>query len=64
MEDLDDQLEVEAAAIGASKAALIRESVARRYQANRPTIDPIAQLIGAFDGDEVSSIDDVVNGVT
>lgn len=58
-EDLDDLLETDAARLGVSKASLIREAVAKRY-AERPNDDPIADLIGAYDGPAGESVDDVV----
>lgn len=60
-EALDDVLENEAAKLGTSKAALIRESVAARY-GRTARRDPIDALVGSFDGRAAESIDDVVYG--
>jgi len=58
-EQLDDQLETEAARIGTSKAALIREAVASFFGQAGPS-DPVDDLIGAFDGPAGEAIDDVI----
>ncbi len=58
-EELDDLLESDAARLGVSKASLIRDAVAQRY-ADRSVNDPVAALIGAYDGEAGDSVDDVV----
>jgi hypothetical protein len=61
-EDLDDTLEAEAARIGTSKAALIRESVAARFRRTGRHDDPMEAMLGAFAGEAGDDIDDVVYG--
>lgn len=61
-EDLDEALKVESAGSGRSKAELIRECVAARYQALRTVSeDPLDALVGKFDV-EPAEVDDVVYG--
>lgn len=61
-EDLDEALQVESAGSGRSKAELIRECVAARYQALRAVSeDPLDALVGRFDVDP-AEVDDVVYG--
>lgn len=57
-EELDDRLEVEAAKTGNSKAALIRDAVAKFF-GQADTSDPVDDLIGAYDGPAGESVDDV-----
>jgi hypothetical protein len=61
-ERLDERLQAEAARTGRSKASLIRESVATRYE-ELPALDddPLSRLVGAIDV-EPADIDDVVYG--
>ena len=61
-DDLDDQLEAEAAATGVSKASIVRESVAARYRQRSSAPDPIDALVGAFDGAPVDDLDAVIYG--
>lgn len=61
-EALDDQLEREAAATGTSKAAIVRQCVARRYAGERTDVDPLGKLIGAFDGPATDDIDEAIYG--
>jgi hypothetical protein len=61
-EALDELLEAEAARTGSSKAALIRDCVAHHYRGRRRRDDPINRLVGAFGGDPVEDIDEVVYG--
>lgn len=61
-EALDDRLEREAAESGTSKAAIVRECVARRYADRDGVDDPIDDLIGSLHGDPVDDIDAVVYG--
>jgi hypothetical protein len=61
-EELDDLLASEAARAGVSKASLIREAVALRFDA--ATVagpDPLDELVGAVDT-ESADVDDVVYG--
>ena len=61
-EDLDEALQLEAANVGRSKAALIRECVSVRYGRKRSRDkDPLTGLIGSVDV-EPSDVDDVVYG--
>jgi len=61
-EDLDEVLKVESAGSGRSKAELIRECVAARYQPLRSVSeDPLDALVGKFDV-EHADVDDVVYG--
>lgn len=61
-EELDEALKVESAGSGRSKAELIRECVAVRYQPLRPVSeDPLDALVGKFDV-EPGDVDDVVYG--
>ena len=61
-EELDDLLEAQAARLGVSKASLVRDAVAARFGAARTEVDPIDELIVAFDGAVGESVDDVVYG--
>ena len=59
-EELDERLQAEARKSGASKASLIRESVAARYATRRPIREEgISRLVGKMDVDP-ASVDDVV----
>ncbi len=60
-EALDEALTVEAARLGTSKAALIRDHVARSMKVREPAPDPICELIGRYDEDP-GSIDEIVYG--
>jgi len=59
-EDVDERLEADAARLGESKAALIRECVAARY-GDRKKRDPLDALVGSLDI-EPAPVDDVVYG--
>jgi hypothetical protein len=61
-EELDHLLEAEAARLGVSKASLVRDAVAARFETAQTERDPIDELIGAFDGAAGESVDDVVYG--
>ena len=56
-EPLDDALARPAERLGTSKAALIRDAVAREYPPDRPTPDQdgLALLDGIFDGGELDT---------
>lgn len=58
-EELDEALAVEATRLRTSKAALIREHVARSMKLRKPGPDPMCELIGRYDADP-GSIDEVV----
>lgn len=62
-EELDAALAAESRRAGRSKAALIRECVARRYQDLQPP-DPLDQVVGFLTGTagDSQAIDDVVYG--
>ncbi|MCP3964137.1 MAG: CopG family transcriptional regulator [bacterium] len=61
-EELDEALQTEAAKSGRSKAALIRECVADRYQGPVAVEkDPLTALVGAVEA-EPADVDDVVYG--
>lgn len=61
-EELDDRLQAEAARAGRSKAALIREAVAARYERLGPMEeDPLTRLVGSVDADP-GDVDEVVYG--
>lgn len=62
-EDLDQAATAEAARRGMSKAALIRECVARSLSP-RPREDAWDALIGWLDDEPVEEIDDVLYGPT
>lgn len=57
-EETDDALAAEATRRGTSKAALVRELVRQGFQ--RPGRDPIEDIIGISDGDDVADIDAAV----
>ena len=62
-EDVDDELAREAVSRGMSKAALIREYLARHVRTGRPQVsDPTSRLVGVYEGslDESATVDDVV----
>jgi hypothetical protein len=62
-QQLDNRLEQEARRRGTSKAALIRDLVAREYPSATatPNVDGLALLDGLFDsGESNTDIDDVV----
>lgn len=61
-EALDDAAAAEAARRGVSKAALIRESLARAVQRPHRTDDPWEALVGWLDDEPVDDIDEVVYG--
>lgn len=62
-EDLDAALAVESRRSGRSKAALIRECVARLYQ-GRLAPDPLDSVVGFVEGapGDSEAVDDVVYG--
>jgi hypothetical protein len=62
-EDLDAALAVESRRVGRSKAALIRECVARHYRDSMAT-DPLDSAVGLIEGgpDDSEAVDDVVYG--
>ncbi len=61
-ETLDERLQAEAARTGRSKAALIRESVAARYEESAGLEeDPLTRLIGSVDA-EPAEVDEIVYG--
>ena len=62
-EELDAALAVESRRSGRSKAALIRECVARSYR-GRLTPDPVDSIIGFVEGTpgDSQAVDDVVYG--
>lgn len=61
-EELDERLGAAAARGGVSKAALIRDAIARVYTTGAaPSADPLDRLVGALDI-EPSSIDGTVYG--
>jgi Ribbon-helix-helix protein, copG family len=62
-EDLDAALAVESRRAGTSKAALIRECVARQYR-DRLASDPLEAAVGFIEGSPGDSraVDDVVYG--
>lgn len=61
-EEVDDALDCEALRRGVSKAALVRESVARYLAAGEhPAHDPLDDLVGASDA-MPGDIDDVIYG--
>lgn len=62
-EQLDERLGTEAARAGVSKAALIREAVARRYGDSARLADPLDPLVGSLDV-EPGTVDDVVYGLS
>jgi Ribbon-helix-helix protein, copG family len=61
-EELDDVLAVEAAKLGTSKAALIRQAVAERYASAADGTEALLSMAGMFKGsrDDSASIDAVV----
>jgi hypothetical protein len=62
-EELDDVLAVEAAKLGTSKAALIRQAVAERYASGADGTEALMRMAGMLKGgspDDSTSIDDVV----
>ena len=61
-EELDDALAVEAAKLGTSKAALIRQAVAERYASAADGTEALLSMAGMFKGspDDSASIDAVV----
>ncbi len=61
-ESLDDRLDAEAARRGLSKAALIRDAVARDLGLAPATEDPWEALIGSLDDDPVDDIDELIYG--
>lgn len=60
-EELDERLGTEAARLGTSKAALIRETVALRYGSSALPTDPLDQLVASLDV-EPGNVDEVVYG--
>jgi hypothetical protein len=60
-EELDERLGSEAARSGISKAALIREAVALRYESSALPSDPLDQLVASLDV-EPGNVDEVVYG--
>ena len=61
-EELDERLKVEAAKTGRSKASLIRESVAARWEKmGTLEADPITSLVGSIDV-EPADVDEIVYG--
>lgn len=62
-EELDDQLALEAARSGTSKAALVRAAVGARYRCDRRRRDSLDEIVGISDySPQGESIDDVVYG--
>jgi hypothetical protein len=58
---LDDAAEAEAARLGQSKAALIRQALARELQVRAPSeADPWEAMIGWLDDGPVEDLDSVV----
>lgn len=62
-EELDAALAVESRRAGRSKAALIRECVAKRYR-GRSSADPLDRIVGFIEGapGDSESVDEVVYG--
>ena len=61
-EAVDELLQAEAARTGTSKAAVIRECVAARFNERIPLEDdPLTELVGSVDA-EPADIDEVVYG--
>lgn len=63
-EELDDAAASEAARRGISKAALIREGLARVVEPRPVPDDPWEALVGWLDDDPVDDVDDVVYGLS